>query len=183
MTDIRLNALCNILYKILAKLLANRLKTILPVIISENQSAFIPRRSITDNVLIAFEIIHYMKRKHTGQDGEVALKLDIRKAYDRVRLHYLKHIMEDMGFAAKWISWMLLCVTTVQYMVCFNGTLVGPISPGRGLRQCDPLSPYLFLLCIDDLSHSIRTAATNDNIYGCKISSTPPSIYNPSVIH
>lgn len=84
LTDVRPIALCNVLYKILAKVLANRLKVILPGIISENQSAFVPGRSITDNVLVAFEMIHFMKRKKGCQDGEVALKLDISKAYDRV---------------------------------------------------------------------------------------------------
>lgn len=84
MKDLRPMALCNILQKILAKVLANRLKIILPEIISENQSAFVPGRSITDNVLVAFEIIHHMKIRSRGQKGEVALKLDISKAYDKV---------------------------------------------------------------------------------------------------
>lgn len=79
--DLRPIALCNVLYKIIAKVLANRLQKILPQIISEEQSAFVPGRNITDNVLVAFEILHYMKRKHSGQDGVVALKLDISKAY------------------------------------------------------------------------------------------------------
>lgn len=77
-------ALCNVLYKILAKVLANRLKIIFPGVISENQSAFVQDRSITDSVLIAFEVIHHMKMKKRGTDCEVALKLDISKAYDRV---------------------------------------------------------------------------------------------------
>lgn len=134
LTDVRPIALCNVLYKIMAKVLANRLKSVLPVTISENQSAFVPGRSITDNVLIAFEMIHFMKKKKGGQDGEVALKLDISKAYDRVSWRYLWHRMRTMGFSEKWVGWMKLCVTTVQYKVCMNGSYVGPINPSRGLR-------------------------------------------------
>lgn len=84
MKDFRPIALCNVLYKILAKILANHLKVLIPKLISENQSALITGRTITDNVLVAFEMLHHMKRKKSGQLGEVALKLDISKAYDRV---------------------------------------------------------------------------------------------------
>ncbi|XP_074359592.1 uncharacterized protein LOC141699321 [Apium graveolens] len=79
-----------------------RLQRVLPGLISEEQSAFIPGRSSMDNVLVAFELIHYMKRKSSGDVGEVALKLDISKAYDRVRWGYLKKQMLSMGFSDKW---------------------------------------------------------------------------------
>lgn len=92
--DYRPIALCNVLYKIVAKVLANRLKAILPNMNSENQSAFVPGRSITDNVLIAFEVIHHMRRKTGGRDGEVALKLHISKAYDRLDWDFLRHHMK-----------------------------------------------------------------------------------------
>lgn len=176
MTDLRPIALCNVLYKILAKVLANRLKQILPTIISENQSAFVPGRSITDNVLLAFEMIHFMKQKKSGSEGEVALKLDISKAYDRVEWVYLRQRLTRMGFEDKFIRWVMLCVTTVQYQVGFNGRTVGPISPKRGLRQGDPLSPYLFLLCVEGLSNSLTEAANNEEIHGCKISPAAPAI-------
>lgn len=103
-------ALCNILYKIMAKVLANRLKILLPGLISENQSGFVPGRSITDNVLVAFEIFHYMKRKHSGLEGEVGLKLDISKAYDRVSWRYLRGVKRRMGFFFK--------VGSLDYHVC-----------------------------------------------------------------
>lgn len=98
MSEVRPIALCNVLYKILAKVLANRLKAILPVTISENQTAFVPGRSVHDNVLIAFELIHYMKRKNKGSEVDDALKLDVSKAYNRVDWQYLKCRMEDLGF-------------------------------------------------------------------------------------
>ena len=164
------------LYKILAKVLSNRLKVLLPDLISENQSAFVPGRCITDNVLVAFEVLHHMKRSKTGQRGEVALKLDISKAYDRVDWNFLKQRMRSMGFCRTWISWIMMCVRTVSYEVCFNGSSIGPIIPERGLRQGDPLSPYLFLLCVEGLSDSINIAATNGVINGSKISATAPVI-------
>lgn len=117
--DLRPIALCNVLYKILAKVLANRLQKILPGVISEEQSAFVPGRNITDNVLVAFELIHYMKCKNSGQDGLVALKLDISKAYDRVSWRYLQDRMSIMGFSEKCIKWVMLCVTTVSYNISF----------------------------------------------------------------
>ncbi|XP_074364595.1 uncharacterized protein LOC141705594 [Apium graveolens] len=174
--DVRPIALYNVLYKILAKVLANRLKKVLPVVITENQSAFVQGRSITDNVLISFELIHFMKRKKGSQDGEVALKLDISKAYDRVSWDYLWHRMRIMGFNEKWLKWMRLYVTTVQYMVCLNGSYVGPIMPSRGLRQGDPLSPYLFLLCAEGLSNLLNSAAATGSINGCRISRSAPAI-------
>lgn len=88
-----------------------------------------------------------MKRKRSGCVGEVALKLDVSKGYDRVDLLYLKERLSQMGFAGRWIEWMLLCVTTVSYTIGVNGVSVGPIVPRRGLRQGDPLSLFVFILC------------------------------------
>ena len=83
MTDFRLISLCNVVYKLIPKVLANCLKVIIPQIISENQSTFLFGRLITDNVLVAFEFMHYLEHKKEGKEGFVAIKLDISKAYDR----------------------------------------------------------------------------------------------------
>jgi len=89
MKDWRPIALCNVLYKLLSKVLANRLKKVLYKCIADSQSAFVPGRSILDNTLVAIELVHYMKTKTKGKEKSVALKLDISKAYDRIDWSYL----------------------------------------------------------------------------------------------
>lgn len=117
-----------------------------------------------------------MKQKKRGDEGEVALKLDVSKAYDIVDLGFLKHQMQQMGFSSKWISWIMLCVSTVSYSVKFNGAHIGPISPARGLRQGDVLSPYLFLLCVEDLSDLIEKYVEEKRLIGYKIHIRAPPI-------
>lgn len=130
----------------IAKVLANRLKGILPGIIADNQSAFVPGRNITDIFLLAFELLHYMKQKKKGMEGEVDLKLDVSKAYDRVDWVFLEQQMRLLGFDNKWIEWIKLCVTTVTYFINFNGSQIGPINPLRGLRQGGPVITLLILV-------------------------------------
>lgn len=122
------------LYKILAEVLANRLRTVLLAIIFEYQSTFVKNRSITENVLVVFEVIHHMSRKKQGRLGEVALKLDKSKAYDRVDWSFLRRRMHVLGFCETWIGWIMLCIKTMTYNFYLNSSLIGPVIPKRGLR-------------------------------------------------
>ena len=163
-TEFRPISLCNVSYKIISKVLANRLKKILANVVNESQGAFVLGRQITDNVLVAFETMHCINGKRKGKEALMALKLDMSKAYDKVEWRYLEVIMLKLGFSERWISLVLMCISTVSYSVLINGEARGSIVPSRGLRQGDPISPYLFLLCGEGLSAMLRKEEELGNI-------------------
>jgi hypothetical protein len=136
----------------ISKVLANRLKVVLPEIISINQSTFILGRLITDNILTTYETMHSMQTRMWSKASFMGIKLDMSKAYDRVECDFLEAVMGRLGFADWWIRLVMICVYSVSYAVVVNGNLVGHIKPTRGIRQGDPLSPHLFLICAKALS-------------------------------
>ncbi|XP_060965673.1 uncharacterized protein LOC115711034 [Cannabis sativa] len=174
--DMRPISLCNVLYKIASKVVANRMKGILDYAISDTQSAFVSGRLISDNVMVAFEVMHYLKRKTNGRKGYMALKLDMSKAYDRVEWGFLEAILRVMGFCERWIGLILGCVNSVRYHVINNGQKMGPIIPTRGIRQGCPLSPYLFIVCAEGLSSLIKHFEAQKHITGCKVARSAPPI-------
>ena len=120
------------MYKIVSKVLANRLKAILPFVISENQSAFQVGRVIIDNILMAFETFHHMKHHQKGKLGFMALKLDMSKAYDWVEWVYLETIMKKMGFDVRWVALIMECISIVSYFILIIGEPTQMIQPSKG---------------------------------------------------
>lgn len=117
-----------------------------------------------------------MKNHNSGNSRFMALKLDMSKAYDRVKWSFLKAVMSQMGFNDRWIGFIMECVTTVTYSILINGKPSGEIRPGRGIRQGDPLSPYLFLLCSEGLHRLIQKAAERSDIHGVFICRNGPKL-------
>ncbi|KAM1777719.1 hypothetical protein ACFX11_044342 [Malus domestica] len=170
MTQYRPIALCNVIYKILAKVLTNRLKVVMPKVISENQSAFVAGKQIQDNILVVHEILHSLIHPKKDDQAGMAIKLDMAKAYDRVEWKFLLSMMAKLGFAPLFCSWIKECISSTSVSIIINGTPTGFIVPERGLRQGDPLSPYLFLLCTKGLSMLIRSGLETSAINGYRVS-------------
>ncbi|XP_056863970.1 uncharacterized protein LOC108850387 [Raphanus sativus] len=174
--DYRPIALCNVYYKIISKILSLRLRPVLSSVISENQSAFLPGRAIADNVLITHEILHYLKNSDAKKHCYMAVKTDMSKAYDRLEWDFVRLVFDKLGFDAIWVHWVLQCISTVTYSFLVNDSALGQVIPQRGIRQGDPLSPYIFILCGEVLSGLCRAGQDSGELSGVKIGQYCPRV-------
>lgn len=127
-------SLCNVICNIVAKVMANRLKTIMPSIISPTQCTFVSGRLITNNFIIAYETLHYLKTSCEGNKRFTTLKLDMSKACDRIKWPFLKSVMLKMGFNMNWINLIMNCVTSISYFIIVNGVPQKNFKPTRSIR-------------------------------------------------
>lgn len=174
MSEFRPISLCNVSYKNISKILSSRLKKVLPQLISETQSAFVARRLITDNILVSQEMFHALRTNQSCKSKYMAIKTYMSKGYDRVEWGFLRALMEKMGFNERWIHLIMNCVSSVSYRVLINGDSKGSITPSRGLRQDDPLSPFLFILCTEVLIS--QEAERLKKFSGIKIARSCPEV-------
>ncbi|KAL8106281.1 hypothetical protein AgCh_029900 [Apium graveolens] len=175
-SDLRPISLCNVVVRILSKVLSNRLKLCLKELISDKQSAFMEGRLLNDNALIAFEVNHYMKRRTQGKNGVAGLKIDISKAYDRLEWSYIKNIMRRYEFNEIWVNRIMSFIQSVSYSFLHNGSEFGCVIPQRGLRQDDPISPYIYIMCAEGLSAIVRRNEEAGLLHGVAIARGVPTI-------
>jgi len=161
LNEFRPISLVGCVHKILYKILTNRLKNLLSSVIDTNQSAFLGGRGMLDSILVANEIVDFLKKeKRSG----VLAKVDFEKAYDSVKWNFLYYMLGRLGFNSKWIKWIKACMESTTISILVNGSPTDEFTPKRGIRQGDLLAPFLFLIVAEGLTGLVR-AAKRVNLY------------------
>eukprot|EP00253_Pinus_taeda_P029276 PITA_29276 len=166
----RLIALCNIIYKIVSKVVALRLKPLLPGIISPEQSGYVEGRQITDGIILSHEIIHSLK---LSKKPSMLLKIDLSKAFDSISWDYMQKILSAFGFANAWIRWIMNLISSSFFSILINGIPSSTFRPSRGLRQGYPLSPFLFIIMAEGLGRSLNSAIRSQALKGINLHGAP----------
>lgn len=115
-------------------------------------------RSILHNILVCEDLIRLYNRK--GVSPRCMMKIDLKKAYDTVCWNFVEKLLFGLGFPAKFVHWVMVCITTAKFSIRLNGELFGYFKSGRGLRQGDPMSPLIFVLVMDYLARTLKVASS-----------------------
>ncbi|XP_074306400.1 uncharacterized protein LOC141641645 [Silene latifolia] len=174
--DFRSISLCNVIMKVVTKCIANRLKGIMDDLVGPFQSAFVPNKSIVDNIVIAQEILHVINHRNYGKKCLMAVKADMSKAYDRLNWNFIKGVLSSLNLSGSMVHLIMSTIETVTYDILINGAPLEKFKPRCGIRQGDPLSPYIFALCTEVISQMILYAQDVTFIKSTKICKNGPDI-------
>jgi hypothetical protein len=166
--------LCNTIYKAITKVLVNRLKPYLSDVVHPLQASFVPGRKASDNVILVQEIIHSMSISRS-KIGNMAIKIDLEKAYDRLEWNFIRLTLKYFNLPQWWIDLIMSCISSSHLSILVNGEKTDSFAPSRGIRQGDPLSPYIFILCMEYLAWLIQGEVTNGSWKGIKVSRQGPT--------
>ena len=169
--DFRPISLIGSLYKIIAKVLANRLVLVLDDIVNEIQSAFVSDRQILDGPFILNEIVQWCKSR---KKQSMIFKVDFEKAYDSVRWDFIVDMLRRFGFGEKWCMWIKSCLHSSRGSVLINGSPTKEFQFYKGLKQGDPLSPFLFILVMESLHVSFQRVVDAGLYNGIKLAPSLP---------
>lgn len=175
--DFRPISLCNVIYKIISKYIADRLKPHLPNFIDHSQAAFIKNRHISANIIITQEIIHSFTVK-TWKQQAFLLKLDLAKAFDKLEWNFIATALRRLGLQTHFIRLIHACISTPNFSILVNGEPTAGFLSQRGIRQGCPLSPYLFVVAINELSISLQQELCNSNLTGVALGPGCPPIHS-----
>ncbi|XP_071700547.1 uncharacterized protein [Rutidosis leptorrhynchoides] len=168
LNDYRSISLIGSYYKIIAKLLSNRIRKVIPTLVGFEQSAFIKGRNIIDGALIANESISFLKHNRIKS---LIFKVDFEKEFDCLNWDILMEVMEIMVFGVKWRGWIRSCLSSASISVLVNGTPTSEFKMEKGIRQGDPLSPFLFIIVAEGLNVLAKKAVCNKKFLGVEIGS------------
>ncbi|KAL9687628.1 hypothetical protein QQ045_032033 [Rhodiola kirilowii] len=174
MDQLRPISLCNVLHKIMSKILNNRLKSVLGSIISPEQAGFLEGRNIQDSIAMAHDLVRDINHKIYG--GNVLIKLDMSKAYDRLSWSFLLKMMRAFGFSKVWCDLIYRNISNCWYSVIWEGSPFGFFKSNRGVRQGDPLSPSLFILSMEYFSRLINHSIIHRKVIPYQVKGTCTNI-------
>ncbi|XP_074299622.1 uncharacterized protein LOC141630762 [Silene latifolia] len=159
--DYRPISCCTVFYKTVSKILSNRIQPLLPYLIGEEQAAFVKGRNIFENIMLSQSLIKGYARK--ALSPRCLIKVDIKKAFDSIQWDFLSQMLTSLGFPPIFSKWIMGCITNTWYSFKINGGIAGFFPGKSGIRQGDPLSPYLFVLSMEILSRYLRILCDQKN--------------------